>query len=346
MTPVPLDLPVRPNEASEVAALLYAHADRKPLTDDLRNRLAARAAVLRLETLTPHFGSLARDPLHASAYYLAVDGKETPHLLHIAIAGAPTSSVFPKPLLIGRTRRMNGPEIVVNAIPFGPGDRENIWNYATRIDPALLPRPQGSRASITIASGHSRAFGMFRRIEKRMSRNLAAVAGDYHACLWAAIRAGWRREYSIAAGASKKETAGILLQPFPYTRYAIRVTDCGEASLKVAASLHEEIRQARALAKMTGDFEFELEMGDVSAAELVAALEWLRDQGHAPEFVQTGGDPESLAEAARQQRVALSFRYLGEAGPVIEARARSTGGRLNYHANTPEDAEIIAEHLL
>ena len=119
MTPVPLDLPLRPSEASQLGSLILDQAERKPLTGDVRNRIAARGAVLRLETITPYFGSLERDPVHPSAYYLAVDGAQgEPLLLYLALATAPTSSIFYKPLLIGRTKRANGPEIVVNAVPF------------------------------------------------------------------------------------------------------------------------------------------------------------------------------------------------------------------------------------
>jgi hypothetical protein len=121
VTPVPLDLPLRPSEAAELAILIFDQAERGPLNDEVRNRLAARAAVLRLETVTPYFGSLARDPVHPSSYYLAVDaGRGEPLLLHLAPATAPTSSIFYKPLLIGRMRRPNGPEIVINSLPFVP----------------------------------------------------------------------------------------------------------------------------------------------------------------------------------------------------------------------------------
>ena len=123
MTPVPLELPLRPAEAAEVANLVFDHAEGKPLTDDVRNRLAARAAaVQKLESLTPYFGSLERDPVHHSAYYVAVDARE-PLLLHVALGTAPTSSIYYRPLLIGRMRRPRGTEMVVNAIPFGTGDR-------------------------------------------------------------------------------------------------------------------------------------------------------------------------------------------------------------------------------
>ena len=73
MTPVPLELPLRPSDAAELANLIFDHAEGKPLTEETRNRLAGRASAIRLETIKPWFGSLERDPVHPSAYYLAVD---------------------------------------------------------------------------------------------------------------------------------------------------------------------------------------------------------------------------------------------------------------------------------
>ncbi len=209
MTPVPLDLPLRPSEVAELAILIFDQAERKPLNDEVRNRLAARAAVLRLETVTPYFGSLARDPVHPSSYYLAVDaGRGEPLLLHLAPAAAPTSSIFYKPLLIGRMRRPNGPEIVVNAVPFGPSDCENLEKFLSGAPSgpgaAFLPRPQGLRPAIAVSSALPAAFDAFRAILKRSGKNLAAIAAnpavssrDFHyAGLCAAIRAGWREGYS------------------------------------------------------------------------------------------------------------------------------------------------------
>ncbi|MBZ5625202.1 MAG: tagaturonate epimerase family protein [Acidobacteriia bacterium] len=226
MTPVPLDLPLRPSEASELGNLIFDQAERKPLTDEVRNRIAARASVLRLETIRPYFGSLERDPVHPSVYYLAVDGeKGEPLLLHLALATAPTSSIFYKPLLIGRMRRPNGPEMVVNSIPFGASDGDNLEKFCARIDTAFLPRPQGSRTAIAIGGDHPEsvlpaAFDAFRAILKRTGKNLAATAlpparGSarhfYCAGLWAAIRAGWREGYSagaeIAVSGNTLETA-------------------------------------------------------------------------------------------------------------------------------------------
>jgi len=133
-----------------VANLIFDQAERKPLSEELRSRLAGRAAVLRLAGLTPYFGSLERDPVHPSTYYLAVDGAEgQPLLLHMVLATAPTSSLFSKPWLVGRMPRHNGREMVINCLPFGPADRESIEKFAA-IEPRFLPRPQGPRAAIVV----------------------------------------------------------------------------------------------------------------------------------------------------------------------------------------------------
>jgi hypothetical protein len=225
VTPIPLDLPLRPSEAAELAILIFEQAERKPLNDEVRNRLAARAAVLRLETVAPYFGSLVRDPVHPSSYYLAVDaGRGEPLLLHLAPATAPTSSIFYKPLLIGRMRRPNGPEIVVNALPFGPSDHENLEKFVAQIGAAFLPRPQGHcvppsrfRApcpprSTPFAPSSSAAA---RTSPPRPPIPAASSRDFYYAGLCAAIRAGWREGYSagihLVVGAGH---AGPYRRPF------------------------------------------------------------------------------------------------------------------------------------
>ena len=238
VTPVPFDLPVNPAEAGELAAMVFEHAGSKPLTDDVRNRLSARAATLRLESITPYFGSLERDPVHRSMFYLAADGQNgQPLLLHLALASSPSSAMFPKSTLIGRMRRQGSAEMVVNASPFASTDRANVLKFATRVNTAFLPRPQGAQAAIAVGNRHPglslpAAFDAFRTILKRTGRNLASTvqlsatremttdeaiaardgetptaAGHtrvsirdlYHAGLWAAIRAGWREGYSAEA---------------------------------------------------------------------------------------------------------------------------------------------------
>jgi hypothetical protein len=265
---------LRPSEAGELADLIFQHAEKKALTDALRNQLGARAATLKLETITPHFGSLERDPVHRSVYYLAVDGQNRqPLLLHIALASSPASAIFPKALLIGRMRRVNGPEIVVNATPFGPTDRANVLKFATQINKDFLPRPQGAQSAIAVGNRHPEislpaAFDAFRAILKRTGRNFAstvqlsatremateaAIAGRdgedpaapghtrvsiahlYHAGLWAAIRSGWREGYNAEAD---------------------HIIVTGSNPEEIAASLggaKEAIRQAAGFTKFTTD---------------------------------------------------------------------------------------------
>jgi hypothetical protein len=238
VTPVPFNLPLRPNEAGELANLILQNAEGKPLTDELRSRIGARAATLGMETIRPYLGSLERDPIHRSTYFVAVDGQNgRPLLLHIALASSPANAIFPKAVLIGRMRQVNGPEIVVNATPFGPEDRESVYRFATQVNQAFLPRPQTGQAAIAVGNRHPEislpaAFDAFRAIHKRTGRSLAStvqlsasresgtdetiaardgedpVAGGhtrislrhlYHAGLWAAIRAGWREGYNAEA---------------------------------------------------------------------------------------------------------------------------------------------------
>ena len=232
-----MDLPVKASEAAALAELIFQNVEGKRLNDELRNRLASRAGQLQISTFQPYFGSLARDPVHPSTYYLAADGRNSqPLLLHIALASAPTSGVFPNALLIGRMRA-SGKEIVVNAIPFGSKDWENVGRYATQVDTAFLPRPQGVRPAIAVGNRHPEislpaAFESFRAIFKKTGVNMASTvqlsatremttddalaardgenptaAGHtrvsirhlYHAGVWAAIRAGWREGYNAEA---------------------------------------------------------------------------------------------------------------------------------------------------
>jgi hypothetical protein len=337
VTPVPLELPLRPSEAAELANLIFDQAERKPLTDELRSRLAGRAAVLKLETIRPYFGSLERDPVHPSAYYLAVDGiGGSPQLLYMALATAPTSSIFHQPLLIGRMRRANGPECVINATPFGPGDCGNIELFTTKIDSAFQPKPQGSRTEVVMPADCPNAFDVFRAAYRRTGKNIAALAGDYHAGLWAAIRAGWRLGYACVC-------EGPVV-PLAYSRFSVDGT-----SLQEAARVHEQIRQARAALKLPSGFEFEVSLPECDAKSLEVSLEWLRNAGHpaqlaAPERVS--GDLAELAASARRHQVTLGFRYRGEDAAAIQEAAKATLGRISFRVRDAEEAEFVGGELV
>ena len=241
MTPVSIEQPLRPSEASALAELIFQAAEGKVLNEDLRTRLNSRIGNLNLKSIVPYTGSLAKDPTHVSAYYIGVDGvhhgKTTQLLLYMAPASAPMSSIFPKPLLIGRMRPGGGREIVVNAIPFDSSSYDNIRTFAEKVDKAFLPRPQGAQPAIAVGNRHPElslpaTFEAFRTIYKTFGVNLASTVqlsatremtteaaiaargGEdplapghtrvsikhlYHAGLWAAIRAGWREGYNAEA---------------------------------------------------------------------------------------------------------------------------------------------------
>ena len=335
MTPVPLELPLRPAEAAEVAHLIFDQAERKPLTDELRNRLAGRAAVLRLSTISPYFGSLGRDPVHPSAYYLAVDGEQgMPHLLYIALANAPTSSIFHKPLLVGRMRRHNGPEFVINSIPFGATDHENLEKFAARVDSGFLPRPQGLRAAITVAGCPAAAFEGFRAILKRTGKNLAAICpavgapglDAYYAGLWAAIRAGWREEWTagieIDVEAESLENAKqAIVDTARFTRFAAST----EGLLREPASgapLEEQFEAAFPAEErgwILGEFVRSFDTGG-AVYELTAP----EVRGLAVKFGRCLKVNEQLHEHIRQTRSALKVARTFDFEPVLAGPALTT----------------------
>jgi hypothetical protein len=356
---VPLELPLRPAEAAELANLIFDHAEGKPLSGDLRNRLAARAAVLKLQTIAPFFGSLERDPVHPSVYYLAVDGTAAstvdclkfPLLLHIALAAAPTSSIYYKPLLIGRMRRPHGPEMVINAIPFGPHARQNVETFAARINSAFYPQPQGARTTITVEQDYPAAFDTFREIQKRTGKNFAALAGDYHAAMCAAIRAGWRSAYTSAADLTAEDgTATDLGGREGVSRYAIAIPATA-SGLDEAEKVYRQIRNARAAMKISRGFDLELDAANPMPPEFLrSALDFMKQRGHLPQLVcpgpVAGKDLNEMAATARFFQITLSFRYRGEPAETVRAIARAMAGRLNYRVRNPADAEFVAENLL
>ena len=356
MTPVPLELPLRPAEAAELAMLIFDGAEGKPLSGDVRNRLAARAAVLKLQTLTPFPGSLERDPIHHSVYYLAVDASTVdclkfPLLLHMALAAAPTSSIYYKPLLIGRMRRPNGSEMVINAIPFGPLSRQNVETFAARINSAFYPQPQGARTTITVEEDYPAAFDTFRAIQQRTGKNFAALSGDYHAAMCAAIRAGWRSAYTTAADLSAEDgTATDLGGREGFSRYAA-VIPATASCINEAEKIYQQIRHARAAMKIARGFDLELDAANPMTPEFLrSVLEFVQERGHLPQLVCPGPvaekDLDAMAATAQHFQITLSFRYRGEPGETVRAIAKAMAGRLNYRVRNAAEAEFVAEHLL
>ncbi len=212
MTPTLFDLPIRAPEAAQLGVLILEQAGDKEITQDVRNRIASRAVVLKLEGgIRPHFGSLERDPIHPSAVYLAVDGIDgQPLLLRIAPNATPASGLFPKSILIGRVPGPGGVELVVNAVPFSHKDTAPIRTFMEKVNRAFQPRPASSRSAIVVDSSHPdtvfpEVLAAFRKILTERNLNMAGFA-DSQAATWAAIRGGWREGFVCLAPESSKET--------------------------------------------------------------------------------------------------------------------------------------------
>jgi hypothetical protein len=122
-----------------------------------------------------------------------------------------------------------------------------------------------------------------------------------------------------------------------------------EPALKAAEQVHEQIRQARAALKLSGTFEFEVGLPEVSAADLEFCLDWLKTRGHAAQFAapaRISGDLAAAATVARQQQAALSFVYRGESAETLQEVAHAALGRVAFRAQNAAEAAFLAEHLL
>jgi hypothetical protein len=210
VTPTLFDLPLRLGDTAALAEVLLdvLGALPKPVTDEQRARIASRAGSVRFQNLRVYFGSLERDPVHSAAYYVCVDGiDDQPMLLRVAPSTTPSSGLFPRAILIGRTHL--GPrEVVINAVPFGPDDRGKIQVFSEQLNKAFLPKPAGMKAVVAVqgdSSTFAGAFETFRKTLKSTGQNQAAFAlaeGQdaeefYFAVVWSAIRIGWREGYAL-----------------------------------------------------------------------------------------------------------------------------------------------------
>jgi hypothetical protein len=218
VTPTLFDLPLRLGDTVALAEILLhvLRADAKPVSEEQRGRIASRAGSIQFQCLRPWFGSIERDPVHPSAYYICADGVEgQPLMVRVAPSTAPSSGLFPKAILIGRTHV--GPrEVVINAFPFGPKDYDRIVVFAEKVNRAFLPQPAGMRPVTRVwsdkpAQTFPAGFETFRKLLKSTGQNQAAFAmaeGQdaeefYFAAVWAAIRAGWREGYALQ-GATRR----------------------------------------------------------------------------------------------------------------------------------------------
>jgi hypothetical protein len=326
MSMIPLVLPLKASEAAELADLVYQQLEGNPLTADLRNRFAARVPQLGLETFIPFSGSLARDPIHPSTYYIAIDtvADNTPMLLRIALASSPASGLFPGAMLIGRMRPGGGREIVINAVTFHSSDRENVRTFAGQVDRAFLPRSQGPQSAIVVEGpDFAPAFQAFRAIFKSTGLNLAGTFEDFDIALWSAIRAGWREGWNAQSSDPSAPD---------YTKFS------AAGPVEQLAETYDGIRAMKA----GHVFDFEISTAD----PVPQVLDWMKSHGRPVQFVTVNPDFDvrALAEVARQYNAILSFG--GATDAQLEQIGIATGGRFHYRMRGDEDAIRLAASCL
>jgi hypothetical protein len=113
-----LDLPVNAAECVALADLISA------CQGDVK-RLAPRLKAAALAATDPLLETLRPDPVNAGTWFVAVRSKGLDWLLHITTAAAPAVALFPKSLLVTRTR-----DVVISAIPWNAETEQQLKGYA------------------------------------------------------------------------------------------------------------------------------------------------------------------------------------------------------------------------
>ena len=368
---VPLELPLRADLAGSLADVIFEQFEGRRLTNEARSRFAGRVSAASIKGLTIFPGSLQKDPIHPSTYYIVVAPNEDSSrtlLLRVASASSPSSAIFPNAILIGRMRTNSGNEVVINAVPFGTDDHKIVRTFVEQIDPAFLPRPQGGRPAIEVSCLRPHlpdSFDAFRNLAKRTGANLAAIAhDDFDAILRAAVLSGWREGYT-----AEPVRPGTALGSF--SKFTIRITGVSPQALRELEAAYDAFVAVPGVRRRQFDFELALTGGATTTPEdLAASLELMKSLNRPPRLVapEIGFRPQQpysgnldavisrvskLAEVARQFNATLSIHH-GEAKQreLVEGIGRATSKKLNYRidsdpegSNTTEYIQWIAECL-
>ncbi len=364
MIQVPLTLPIRAADGAALADLVFQVTGRSPMSEAARHQLAARLTSVSFASFVVKPWSLVADPGAPQTFYVAIEGKD-PWLLHIASANSPASALFPKPILIGRMRTPSGVEVVVNAIPFGPGDEAAITTYLESLDRAVKPRPQGTQSLFVAAVGNpDGAFGQYRAVLRKYGLNVAALeVENTQEVAWGAVRNGWREGYS-AMGVTRLAAAD--LDAVRTARSASSLMDINwdlaGPGLTSGLTTAEEIRvglralrdeniavQAVTVNLGTKPGEAYPETMEALGAylegtpwgELAGRVEW---QAKGKPLTELRERVKEMQETARQFGALL--RVMGDPGHgegFLEALGAGCAGRLYYRLHPEQPVERIAE---
>ncbi len=360
MIQVPLTLPIRAAEGAALADLVFQVTGRLPMSEAARHQLAARLTSVNFESFVVKPWALVADPGAPQTFYVAIDAKD-PWLLHIASASSPASALFPKPILIGRMRTPSGMEVVVNAIPFGPGDGTAITTYLESLDRGVKPRPQGTQSLFVAAVRNpDEAFGQYRAVLRKFGLNVAALEVDNRQEVsWGAVRNGWREGFS-AMGVTRVAAADLAavraarnassLMDINWDLAGPGLTTAEEIRVGLRALRDEDI-QVQAVTVNLGTKPGEAYpetmealgpyLAGTSWTELAGRVEW---QAKGKPLVELRERVREMQETARQFGALL--RVTGDPAHgegFLEALGAGCAGRLYYRLHREQSVDRIAE---
>jgi hypothetical protein len=272
--------------------------------------------------------------------------------------------------------------VVVNAANFGPADTDAIDTFATQVDRAFLPRPQGSAPSITVVSSDPErelplAFAGFRLAQRATGINTASIAAPpglaariLPAAVWCAIRAGWRDGYNLEAeplapdGATLAEYTGEppaadtldwVLEEFG-RRFTIANSVCQlepveikdlyaryAAPITAAEKLFDSVRRHRIAAGHGRAFDFEIAAPRAGWRAVLFCLHWLKSRGRPATLISA--PMPSIEDATQLGAVSRHFGVTLSFDAAAVSQLNHPGRWAGGRWNCRLDGEITAERI-
>ncbi len=314
MNPSLLLPPVKPNEAVAIADLLFRMVQARPNFTDVRGRFASSIPTIALDTLTPFPQTLVPDPSQPGTYFLAVlsrreDG-DSHWLLHMAPSSAPTTPLFPKPILLARFRPAGEREVIINAIPLD----ENLATFIRTLHPHLLARATNIHNlwSLPVAAPLE---GFLPHIPKR-GNILPAFRSTQPS--WFAYKhillSNWRDGFvNILEGLTQIPTAD---DTEPYSRFSYLVDDPTDA--RSIAEFHRGLKST-----LHRNFDLELDLSRHKSLDnetLDALLDNLKLIGVPLQSIEFHPDLPPFTAVLEARHIGLTLRAADPGEPVSGLR--------------------------
>ena len=314
MNPSLLLPPVKPNEAVAIADLLFGLTHGRPWSNDIRGRFTSSLPTLSLGSLTAYPQTLVPDPNQPGTFFLVVLSRNADGpshwLLHMAPASAPTTPLFPKPILLARFRPNGEREVIINTVPL----EANLTTFIRTLHPQILARATNIH-NLWSLPVEAPLDGFLTHIPKR-GNILPAFRATQSS--WQAYKhillSSWRDGFvNILEGLTEVPTAE---QAEPYSRFSYRALDPQDA--RAIADFHRGLKST-----LPRNFDLELDLSQhpkLDLEQLDALLDNLKLIGVPLQSIEFHPSLEPFTAVLHARQLGLTLRAAEPGEPVSGLR--------------------------